>query len=391
MNYYELLNITRDANGGEIKRAYFSAVKLHSPDCDPEGFKAIRTAYETLSDPKKRAGYDAWFTAPDDIQNELLAAREQIRENKYKQALEFLTDLNEKNPGSIDAKRLLADTLWHMRKIGKAERICEEIIKENPSDCETLILCSRIASSRGRTVKANGYLNAAVAAAPLNAKTWIEYMRFALQYESSQRVSDIFDRAMDLLEDMFRDDYFLYLSGAFETSEPSLFNTKDPLKCFDKFAEFFIADKNHKEAMYHKLLDLTEHIADNNKLVPFVDKILPALESSRHRGDDDDEKFKYIRATIVVNKLRSDTRIHEILADLTEFLLDGNIDKNEKLAMECFIVFHLAALRPSIKTLRSEYPECFKLNQAFYLDVLNERKTEFLTDKYIAVYKKLKI
>ena len=75
MNYYELLNITRDANGGEIKRAYFSAVKLHSPDCDPEGFKAIRTAYETLSDPKKRAGYDAWFTAPDDIQNELLAAR----------------------------------------------------------------------------------------------------------------------------------------------------------------------------------------------------------------------------------------------------------------------------------------------------------------------------
>jgi molecular chaperone DnaJ len=48
VNYYELLNITRDADNSEIKRAYFSAVKLHPPDFDPEGFKAVRIAYETL-------------------------------------------------------------------------------------------------------------------------------------------------------------------------------------------------------------------------------------------------------------------------------------------------------------------------------------------------------
>ena len=52
MNYYELLNIERGAEPNQIKRAYFSAVKLHSPDSDPEGFKAIRLAYETLNDQK---------------------------------------------------------------------------------------------------------------------------------------------------------------------------------------------------------------------------------------------------------------------------------------------------------------------------------------------------
>jgi curved DNA-binding protein CbpA len=48
LNYYELLKIERGADASEIKRAYFSAVKLHSPDSDPDGFKAIRLAYETL-------------------------------------------------------------------------------------------------------------------------------------------------------------------------------------------------------------------------------------------------------------------------------------------------------------------------------------------------------
>ena len=391
MNYYELLNIARDANGSEIKRAYFSAVKLHSPDSDPEGFKAIRIAYETLSDPKKRAGYDAWFTAPDDIQNELLAARELIRENKFKQALEFLTGLNGKNPDSRDAKRLLAEALWRMKKSGKAEKLCGELLKENPSDCETLLLCARIASSRGHIVKAGDYLNGAVKAAPLNPKAWIEYMHFALHYdESTRRVSNIFERAMELSPDMFLDDYFLYLAGTYKESEPDLFTAKEPLKYFYKFAECFIADKNHDENLYRKLMGFIELVAGKNELVPFIEKILPALENSRHRRNDDEETFKHIQTAVVVNKLRSDKRIHAILADLTEFLLDGDGDKNEKLGMECFIVFHIAVLRPSIKTLRSEYPECFKLNQAFYLDVLNERKTEFLTDKYFAIYKRLK-
>jgi molecular chaperone DnaJ len=79
MNYYELLNIERGVDANEIKRAYFSAVKIHSPDADPEGFKALRIAYETLSDQKKRATYDGYFTASETVQNDLLAARELIR------------------------------------------------------------------------------------------------------------------------------------------------------------------------------------------------------------------------------------------------------------------------------------------------------------------------
>lgn len=63
-DYYELLGVPRDADPKTIKDAYHRlAMKWHpdrnsSPDAEAQ-FKAIAKAYAILSDPKKRARYDA--------------------------------------------------------------------------------------------------------------------------------------------------------------------------------------------------------------------------------------------------------------------------------------------------------------------------------------------
>jgi curved DNA-binding protein CbpA len=61
MTLYEILGLTPEATPKQIKSAWRVLAQKHHPDKqgDPEAFKAIQTAYDVLSDPERRAQYDA--------------------------------------------------------------------------------------------------------------------------------------------------------------------------------------------------------------------------------------------------------------------------------------------------------------------------------------------
>ncbi|MDE2237472.1 MAG: molecular chaperone DnaJ [Elusimicrobia bacterium] len=68
-DYYSLLGVSRNATEAEIKSAYRKLAMKHHPDRNPgdkkaeEQFRKINSAYETLSDPKKRQLYDHYGEA----------------------------------------------------------------------------------------------------------------------------------------------------------------------------------------------------------------------------------------------------------------------------------------------------------------------------------------
>ena len=66
MDYYEVLEVSRDCTGAELKKAYRKLALKYHPDRNPddkeaeEKFKLINEAYQVLSDEEKRAIYDRY-------------------------------------------------------------------------------------------------------------------------------------------------------------------------------------------------------------------------------------------------------------------------------------------------------------------------------------------
>lgn len=65
-DYYELLEVTKEASGEEIKKSFRRLAMKYHPDRNPGDkeaearFKEINEAYDVLKDSQKRAAYDRY-------------------------------------------------------------------------------------------------------------------------------------------------------------------------------------------------------------------------------------------------------------------------------------------------------------------------------------------
>ncbi|MCL2378437.1 MAG: DnaJ domain-containing protein [Defluviitaleaceae bacterium] len=386
MNYYERLDIAKNADKPSIKRAYFTKVKRHTPDNDPAGFKAVREAYETLMDDKKRREYDEFLLGAQS--NDILTARDLMKRNSYKEAVNLLSAKLEENPNDVAIKRMLAESLMRIRKTGKAETLCKEILDDNPVDVDAWVLRGQIAHSRGHNVKAQEYFKTAIANAKTKRdkiKAWSGYLSY-VNNEIPFMYRSISAQAIVECPDVFQENYMMYLQHVYEADDIEA-DGAQLAGILDSFVKYFLADKNMAKECYDATINSLAHVCNSDDLMPAVIKLYPALESSRFRDKAHETDLTKAYAYIAHYRLRTDSDLHPLLCDLTVSILDSDFDANKE-DIEAVIVTHLPQIRKSIKKLRDNYAEYYKLNANFYMTLLDSSKAEYLHDKYAATLRK---
>jgi curved DNA-binding protein CbpA len=102
VDYYEFLQISPNADVDTIHRVYrFLAARLHpdNPETgDPEQFKLLRTAYDVLAEPVRRAEYDA--------------TRRRAAQEPYSREVDFMDNLE----GELNRRLAVLAVLYHRRR-----------------------------------------------------------------------------------------------------------------------------------------------------------------------------------------------------------------------------------------------------------------------------------
>ncbi len=104
---YQILELSPQASAEEIKRGYFRLVRKYSPEKEPELFKSIREAYETLSDPKAKENYDSLQKHGEEVSRLVDEAEQKMSDGEWAKAIPMLKRVLVLFPGAIAARNRL--------------------------------------------------------------------------------------------------------------------------------------------------------------------------------------------------------------------------------------------------------------------------------------------
>ncbi|MEH2335958.1 J domain-containing protein [Nostoc sp.] len=129
---YQTLNIPTLAPTEEIRRSYYRLVRKHSPEKDPERFKLIREAYETLSDPKAKQNYDSLQQHGGEIIVLLSQAEVRMQEENWTEAIRLLKHILVLSPSADAIRNRLGLCYIHNHQWNQAIKTYQSLTESTP-------------------------------------------------------------------------------------------------------------------------------------------------------------------------------------------------------------------------------------------------------------------
>ncbi|MDR1531761.1 MAG: DnaJ domain-containing protein [Clostridiales bacterium] len=348
-NYYTLLNIEQTADAQEIKRAYYTMVKRYPPERFPEEFKALRGAYDVLSNEKKRKEYDAVYNLPE----------------------ETLTLIH------------MADEYLEKGNVGKSITVWAKLVERYPVNTRFHISLGKAYSKRGWKNKAVAEFNKALEMDCSCADAWESMaIHYVTEYKTDE-ARKICVKGIEKLKECGQTSFGLYilaltiiLSCDADSAEPIFIEFTDIIRtngiAVDEAAPTMLSGLlvcvfQKKAWAYGKYI---EKIAN---AIPFI-----PLELRDHL-----EKIRVLESIAALDP----KRYHEFIKDLLELLVLVSINemdseyRYEQLLIECSIIQEINVCRNQILRLKGEHPDLYKMHASFFNDLLRNRSTKRMFDK----------
>ena len=384
-DYYKLLDIWVGASKAEIKRAYYTQVKIHSPEKAPERFKALRAAYEFLMDDNKRADYDKYAGMPKKEAGIAMEAKRLLYDSKYSEAI----DLLKKKKKNSEMERLLAEAYLKNGNSGLAIKILEGLLNSKPNEYENYIQLAEAYHIRGFSNKSIEMIESAANKFPYTPEVWCSYIWLYNKQDYDLPI-EIIQKIIPIADKIAAFDFTVFFICIEDAIIQARFDLVAPL--FSHFADGFIAAQTLSEIQYDNTVEMTKDLITAKGCFETGRRLADYLEKHALRKERHNKALERTRDFIDLTDLGDNNILFPSLIGLTMLLLLKEIPQFElhKLKLEYDLINNIDSARESLKTLQNKYPRYFKLNSVFYMDMMNPSRYKRLKAQYEREFEKQK-
>jgi tetratricopeptide (TPR) repeat protein len=372
---YELLGIEKTADQTEIKRGYFNQVRKYPPEQFPKEFKALRVAYETLSDEKKRDEYDRIGAMSDVVATVFREAQRANKLGMHNTASGMYRSILKNNPKLTKVKEEYAWSLMAEGKSGKATEVWESLYNQEPDNKEYAIGLAWSYVDRGWRNKAVAQFRRTLEIDSHNVHCWtglLQSLSEGGEWENAKKT------CRDALETLGENcDYIPLYVHAF-----LLFAKEDNNNSAEVYLQKILAltragkvtkqmdiDKAIME-MLHAILEF--HLLN---FFPYIKEIVAYLPN---RDKKLMEFLGEINHAYIIESL-PEKGFSDLLHDLFVALTgksDHDYDRQQQLVIEWIILSERKAYIPQIARLKKEVPDLYAMHKDFFDEVMRTHNPE---------------
>jgi len=377
---YELLDVEATATENEIKRGYFKQVRKHPPEKEPEKFKLIRSAYETLSNKTTRSNYDALQNFGGEIQTLTEEAESLMEKENWSEAVKCWKRILVLAPDSDAARSSLAMSFLLMGRIEDSIKTYRQLTTKNgsvptfwmglgwaysakannSSEAEEAESFQKAEQAFQKVIAIEPYNSSAHQAIATLKRNQDDWSAAAKWYESAVGADDKLDIAdFDPLYELC----FVYIV---------LDNTNELRNALDRIGSITPEEQDAKEFVAGKLCYMAATIAEKwnrykeaailfkqaTKLWPDNAEIKNAQKESQTiwKASEEHEKLEHDSYVIPPLRVLVAIPLAQSHGEDVEENLFGNI-------MEALGTYTVQDVRDSLARLKSSYPSLYKMSK----------------------------